>query len=102
MAATQESAGTWIVTSLAVSGALVLVRDAADKKVPPVRFAIGLTTAGALLGVMAQASPKMATAFSIVLLLSTSLIYGGRAWQVLGTSLYGGEGAAAIGPALSH
>jgi flagellar biosynthesis protein FliR len=87
MAATQESANTWIVTALAVSGTLVIVADAADKKVPPVRLAIGLTTAGVLLGVLAQASPSLATGFAAVLLLSSSLLYGGHAWQTLGAVL---------------
>jgi len=83
----QEAANTWIVTSLAVSGALVLVRDASAKKVPPVRLAIGLTVAGVLLGVMAQASPQLAGGFAIVLLLSSSLVYGGKAWKTLGDLL---------------
>lgn len=87
MKMTQESANTWIVTSLAVSGALVVVRDASAQKVPPVRLAVGLTVAGVLLGVMAQASPNLAGGFAIVLLLSSSLVYGGQAWKTLGDLL---------------
>ncbi|MFJ8188086.1 hypothetical protein [Streptomyces sp. NPDC096105] len=84
---TQDQANTWIVTSLAVSGALVLVRDASDNKVPPVRLAIGLTVAGVLLGTLAQASPSLGGGFAIVLLLSSSVVYGGKAWRTLGDLL---------------
>ncbi|MFK0150408.1 hypothetical protein ACIQUZ_35555 [Streptomyces griseus] len=87
VAMTHEQANTWIVTSLAVSGALVIVRDAADKKVPPVRLAIGLTVAGVLLGTLAQAAPALAGGFAIVLLLTSSLVYGGKAWTTLGDLL---------------
>ncbi|MBT2400638.1 hypothetical protein [Streptomyces sp. ISL-100] len=87
MAMSQDQANTWIVTALAVSGTLVIVRDASDKKVPPVRLAIGLTVAGVLLGTLAQASPQLAGGFAIVLLLTSSLIYGGKAWKTLGDLL---------------
>ncbi|MGW4205010.1 hypothetical protein [Streptomyces sp. NPDC004726] len=87
MAMTQDQANTWIVTSLAVSGALVVIRDASARTVPPVRLAIGLTVAGVLLGVLAQASPALAGGFAIVLLLSSSVLYGGKAWKTLGDLL---------------
>jgi hypothetical protein len=86
---TVDAANTWVVTSLFVSGVMVTIRDVKGGGVPPIRLAIGLTTAGVMLGVLAQTSPRLTVGMSVLILLSSTLVAGAPALDILTKALGG-------------
>ena len=76
---TTDQANTTVITSLAVAGALILVRDAHDGTVPGARVIVGLVFTGVGLGTLAQFAPKLASSFGLLLLTSAVFVYGGPA-----------------------
>jgi glycerol uptake facilitator-like aquaporin len=50
-------AQSFVLTSLVVSGALAVVKDAATKQLPPIRLGIGLAFTGLTLATLAQFAP---------------------------------------------
>ncbi len=84
---TTERAQGLVVTSFTVSSILVLIKDAADNELPPVRFVIGTFTAATLLAALAQVLPDLAGAMAVLILTSAALVYGGPAWKVITNSL---------------
>lgn len=79
MSTTTAQANTTVVTSLAVAGALILVRNANDSTMPAARVAIGLLFTGVGLGTVAQFAPKLASSFALLILTSAVFVYGGPA-----------------------
>ena len=84
---TPGKAQTLIVTSLAVSGGLVVVKDAKAGQLPGARLAIGLTFTGVSLGVLAQFSPDLAGGVALLLLTTSVFVYGGPAFLAISGSL---------------
>lgn len=82
-ATTTDRANGLIVTSLAVSSALVLIRDAQTSTLPAGRFIVGTAVAGVGLAVTAQFAPELAGGLAVLLLASSALVYGGPAWSAL-------------------
>lgn len=91
-AATVEKANTWIVTSLFISGTMVTISEMKDGNPPGLRLAIGLTTAGVMLGVLAQAAPRMAIGLSGLVLVSSVLVAGKPVLDTLTRVLGGSPG----------
>lgn len=73
-----------IVTSLAISGTLVIVRDAADNRPPALRLFVGMTVLGVGLATMAGPWPQMAGGLAALVALSTAFVYGAPAFKALG------------------
>lgn len=80
-------ANSVIVTSLAVTGALVVVRDARDGQAPPIRFLMGMTIAGVGMAVLAQGAPEIAGALAALVGVTAALVYGAPAWDALSSSV---------------
>ena len=84
----QQQAQTTIVTSLALSGVLVVVKDlrghtstgptdpAEPSHLPPLRLAVGLCFAGVGLAVTAQFAPELAGGLAILIGLASLLTAG--------------------------
>lgn len=83
---TTDRANGLVLTSLALSGALVVIREATDgdsDRVPPVRFMVGWVIAGAGLAALAQMAPQLAGGLAVLMLVTASLVYGGPAWKAI-------------------
>lgn len=91
-----DRANGLVLTSLTVSAALVLIRDAAAKEVPSPRFMLGTVLTGAGLAVMSQFAPQLAGGFAVLLLISSIFVYGADAWQII-TKATSGTGPAKAG-----
>lgn len=95
---TTERANALIVTALTVSSGLVVVREAADGDgAPPARFVIGVCLAGVALGVTAQLAPQLAGGLALLMLTTSVLVYGGPAFDVIGSSFGAAPGATTSG-----
>jgi hypothetical protein len=81
-----NDAQTVVVTSVAVSGAVVLANDAVRGQVPTIRFGVGLGVSALGLAVMAQFAPRLAQAFAVLLLTTTVFVYGGPALSAVTTA----------------
>jgi hypothetical protein len=80
-------AQSFVLTSLVVSGALAVVKDAATKQLPPIRLGIGLAFTGLTLATLAQFAPALASAFAALLLVSSVFVYGGPALSAITATL---------------
>ena len=89
MTMTTDRANGLVLTSLTVSAALVLVRDAAAKQVPEPRFMLGTVVVGLGLAVLAQWAPALAGGFAVLILISAAFIYGGDTWQLISRATSG-------------
>jgi hypothetical protein len=87
---TTDRANGFIVTSLGVSAALVVVKAAAAKTSPEPRVWVGFTFAGVALSVLATTTPQLAGPLAGLVLLSAAVVYGGPAYQAISKSLSGG------------
>lgn len=74
-----NDAQTVVVTSVAVSGVVVLANDAVTNKTPTVRFGVGLGATALALAVMTEFTPRLAQSFAVLLLTTTVFVYGGPA-----------------------
>jgi len=83
MSMTTDRANGLVLTSLTVSGALVLIRDATTGAIPKPRFFLGWTLAGIGLAVLAQIQPDLAGGVAVLMIVSAALVYGAPAWQVI-------------------
>lgn len=81
---TEDKANGLIVTSAAVAGVLMLVKDAAAPgKATPVRGLVGLTFASLGLSVLAESTPNIAGGLAALVLLSSVFVYGAPAWTAI-------------------
>lgn len=84
----RASADGVIVTSLFVTGGLVVVREAKAGNAPPIRFVIGLTVTGVGLAVLSQAgAPNVARGLALLVMATSAVVYGGPAWNAIGESV---------------
>jgi len=85
---TPTRAQTLVVTTMAISGGLLVVRAAAEDKKPTTRQVVGIAVAGVGLSAMATvASPDLAGGLALLWLTSSVFIYGGPAVRALSTPL---------------
>lgn len=80
---TPDKAQGLVLTALVVSGALVLLKDATERELPAPRFFVGWAVAGLGLAVLSQTVPQLAGGVAILMIVSSALIYGAPAWQVI-------------------
>ncbi|MFD7908349.1 hypothetical protein ACFV4G_39675 [Kitasatospora sp. NPDC059747] len=90
---TTDRANSLIITSLGISGALVLVKAAAASEMPPARTWIGFTFAGLALATLATSTPQIAGPLAGLVLLSSAVVYGGPAWQAISDAMTPNYGA---------
>jgi hypothetical protein len=83
MTVTTDKANGLIVTSAAVSGVLMLVKDATTGHGEPVRGLLGLTFASLGLAVLAESAPNLAFATAGLVLIASVFTYGAPAWNAI-------------------
>lgn len=80
------SAQTLVVTTMAVSGALLVVRAAQKSEPPPIRAGVGTLFAGVGLTTLAQFAPKLAAPMALLWLTSSVFVYGEPALRSITTA----------------
>lgn len=80
------SAQTLVVTTMAVSGALLVVRAAQKSEPPPIRAGVGMLFAGVGLTTLAQFAPRVAAPMALLWLTSSVFVYGEPALRSIKTA----------------
>lgn len=80
---TPDRAQALVLSGIVVSASMVIIRDAAKKQVPPMRFVVGTLFAGAGLAVLAQTMPPLAGGVAILMMLTATIVYGREAWDAI-------------------
>lgn len=95
MSAATDPAAARRLALVAVGGAAAIaaVAEMANNRPPRLRIAVGAVTAGTLLAVMAEASPRLASAFAALILATAVFGVGGDAWRGINRYLTGGTPA---------
>lgn len=71
------NAKTLAIVSVLVAGGLATAADFGKGELPPLRIYTGVAFAGFVLAIMAELSPELSTAFSLLVLLSSVFVWGG-------------------------
>jgi hypothetical protein len=82
-----SQAQSTVLTSLVVSGLLVVSSDAIKGQVPPARLIVGYTVAGVALASMASWAPSMAGGLSLLVLVSAAFTFGPDSWRLIANTL---------------
>lgn len=73
-----------VVTSLFVTGTLVVVKGSVTGQPPPLRFVFGLTITGVGLAALSQlGAPELAASLALLVVATSAVVYGGPAWDAL-------------------